>query len=178
MIKRVLYLADGERIDEVAGRGYYHLERMDQRTYWIGLEAPDGSPVHIWIEADAPIRVTGGADGEPGVWPDRVVVERHERDASPSPGERRSLEAAESELPERTSTGVIRLDDLQHHTCSESSEVFDATEGTESPSPRDWGGAVNHIVKAGGAWWAVAGTISPEYSTPIRFCPWCGVRLS
>lgn len=79
MVIRVLYLTDGERIDEVVGDGYYHLEQMDDQTYWIGLEGAEGKLVHLWIESDPPIRVTGGLDSEPGVWPPGVAVERHER---------------------------------------------------------------------------------------------------
>lgn len=79
MLQRVLYLSDGERIDELVGAGYYHLEQMDDNTYWIGIEGPSGEPIHVWIESQSPIRVTGGLDGEPHSWPDGVAVEQHER---------------------------------------------------------------------------------------------------
>lgn len=76
-VKRVLHFPDGT-IDEVVGDGCFHLERMEEDLYWIGLEGPSGEQIALWIAADSPIRVTGGINGEEsGAWPSGVEVERH-----------------------------------------------------------------------------------------------------
>jgi hypothetical protein len=36
-ISRVLYFKDDQRIDEVVGEGFYHLEQMDDNEYYLGL---------------------------------------------------------------------------------------------------------------------------------------------
>jgi hypothetical protein len=62
------------------------------------------------------------------------------------------------------------------HECSKREEVTRSGSGTASPSPREWGESVTAIIELEGTWWAVSGD-PPEYSTPIQFCPWCGVDL-
>jgi hypothetical protein len=61
------------------------------------------------------------------------------------------------------------------HACPRREEVT-RFGGEESPSPREWGESITAILELEGTWWAVSGD-PPEYSTPIQFCPWCGVEL-
>jgi hypothetical protein len=46
------------------------------------------------------------------------------------------------------------------------------------PAPAYWGAAISQIGYLGGRWWAISGRMPPEYATPIRFCPWCGIDLA
>lgn len=63
------------------------------------------------------------------------------------------------------------------HQCAGRGVVLKSASEAPSPSPREWGPAVGEIVRHGGVWWAVACDSSPpEYSSPIRYCPWCGVE--
>lgn len=77
-----------------------------------------------------------------------------------------------------TESAIADLDDLHHHECSDRRPTHQVAEGAQPPSPRDWGNAIDHIVWLNGHWWAVAGAAGPEYSTPVRYCPWCGQRLA
>ena len=79
--------------------------------------------------------------------------------------------------PEEGCPEVVRTYETEHE-CRVRSRIHGRAEEARSPSPRDWGEAVDRVVRLDGIWWAVAGRMSPEYSTPIRYCPWCGVQLS
>lgn len=66
---------------------------------------------------------------------------------------------------------------VREHVCSMGGEVARASAGARSPNPRPGGAAVDRVVGLDGAWWAVGGPQGLEYSTPIRYCPFCGFRL-
>ena len=67
-------------------------------------------------------------------------------------------------------------DSAIQHECSRQDPIQEAAPDAR-PSPKSWGEAITQIIRLGEQWWAVSGH-SPEYSTAIEFCPWCGIRLA
>jgi uncharacterized protein (DUF433 family) len=71
------------------------------------------------------------------------------------------------------------MDRAPRHVCSDRAGLEEDSQGARSPSPREWGPSVGEIVRYDGRWWAVARDASPpEYCTPIRYFPWCGIDLT
>lgn len=61
------------------------------------------------------------------------------------------------------------------HRCEAGKRLRDATRAAQDRDAPEalYGYAVTHIERVGGQWWAHNG----EYSSMVRFCPWCGVDL-
>lgn len=55
---RFLYYADREHIDEIVTHRWAHLEQMDDDSYYLGIELPNGSLAQVSIASDSPIAVT------------------------------------------------------------------------------------------------------------------------
>jgi hypothetical protein len=61
------------------------------------------------------------------------------------------------------------------HHCEAGERLREETRETQDAEAREalWGHALVHVEYAAGRWWAH----NEEYSSIIRFCPWCGVDL-
>jgi hypothetical protein len=62
------------------------------------------------------------------------------------------------------------------HKCPRREEIIRSSTGSPSPAPREWGESITAVVELEGIWWSVSRD-PPEYSTPIEYCPWCGIEL-
>lgn len=55
----------GTEFDEVCVGGWLHLERMDTRQWWMGIETPGGR-VHLWLaigrDGKAKVSITEGKE--------------------------------------------------------------------------------------------------------------------
>lgn len=61
------------------------------------------------------------------------------------------------------------------HRCAAGERLREATRAARERDAVEalYGAAITHVERAGARWWAHNG----EYSTMVRFCPWCGVDL-
>ena len=68
-----------------------------------------------------------------------------------------------------------RIEPERIHTCSAGERLRAETAVARSAEAKEalWGHAVTRIDYAGGRWWAH----NEEYSSVVRFCPWCGEEL-
>ncbi len=62
------------------------------------------------------------------------------------------------------------------HHCEAGEQLRRATREAQEAEDNEalWGPAITRIERAGDQWWAH----NEEYSSLIRFCPWCGENLS
>lgn len=47
----IIIREDEDGLDEVVGEGSFHLERMSDTEWWLGLETAEGQSVHVWISS-------------------------------------------------------------------------------------------------------------------------------
>lgn len=65
------------------------------------------------------------------------------------------------------------FEDATEHQCPERARFRGTRADGDNEPELLFGPAIQRIVHHGGAWFATNG----EYSTEIRYCPWCGEML-
>lgn len=64
--------------------------------------------------------------------------------------------------------------DWLEHICQDGLQA--RNENPDDENPLGYGSAVDRIEREPrGQWWAIS--VMAEYASPIKFCPYCGIRL-
>jgi hypothetical protein len=51
-----------EDTDEVVGKGFLHVEQMDDNCYWARLDLPDGKAIVMWFRSRGKIKLAAEWD--------------------------------------------------------------------------------------------------------------------